>query len=540
MRRALAALALVIVASGCPARGPTAHSGPSRRVASARSAQLVGQSAAFTPSKTYDTREPCKLGVVEQLALREVRRAAVSLSRVPPSTDEAIRRATVEICRGLPRTGPPAAALVEFGLRTHGLVEPPPHMVISDIGSSAEQAVRALGSRLAAVLKSGSYNRVGIAMCRPQMTPDLSRLVIALAESRVQITPIPRAWKLGAAYRLAAQVDVSYSGLQLVVADPAGKVNTRAMIGSGSHHHQRLRCRARGVYRVEITGRGKFGSEVLANFPIYCGRAAPTSVRFARSIGELGSVAELEAEVVRLTNERRRRASLPVLLPHAALAKVARAHSLDMKANNFVGHLSPTTGSPASRVKRAKIPYMVVRENVARAYSPSEAIIELMNSPAHRGNILSDDVTHIGVGVVVDSSASTPVLLVTQNFIRPATPYNPATAQADALEIIRRARRKAGARSLVRYDKLEVLAERYVKALTADKKTQAAADAMLSGWLKSGKLGLKRVDGLLVKLTALESLASAKELLRRGLTHVGLAVARTAERVVVFVLFGKR
>jgi hypothetical protein len=121
---------------------------------------------------------------------------------------------------------------------------------------------------------------------------------------------------------------------------------------------------------------------------------------------------------------------------------VAKAHSEDMAANGFVGHVSPTTGDAPARFERAGIVGAVVRENVARGYGPKGIHESLMNSPGHRANLLAADITHVGIGVVFgdpESSAADaprPVFL-TQNFyakIGADAPARPSTALRDRVD----------------------------------------------------------------------------------------------------------
>jgi uncharacterized protein YkwD len=220
------------------------------------------------------------------------------------------------------------------------------------------------------------------------------------------------------------------------------------------------------------------------------------------------------------------------------LADVARAHSEDMRRNGFVGHVSPTSGNAADRVRRAGIAARIVRENVARAYSAEEAMSELMNSPAHRSNILSGDVTEIGVGVAIDREASVPVLLVSQNFIRPPAPFDPRRAPGQVVELIRRGRKKAGVRPLRRSAALDRLARRYLTSVA--KNGQRAADAELTAALKKLGGSFSRVGGVLLKVSSIEALVRSREPLDARVSHLGLAVEQRGGAIWVFVLLGQR
>ncbi len=56
--------------------------------------------------------------------------------------------------------------------------------------------------------------------------------------------------------------------------------------------------------------------------------------------------------------------------------------------------------SPADRLDKQSIPYLIMGENLA--YAPTESIAHtgLMNSPGHRANILSPEFGQVGLGVI--------------------------------------------------------------------------------------------------------------------------------------------
>jgi uncharacterized protein YkwD len=88
-----------------------------------------------------------------------------------------------------------------------------------------------------------------------------------------------------------------------------------------------------------------------------------------------------------------------------------------MLQNHFVGHVSPTTGGPGDRVKRAGLTFTRLLENVGRNSSVEELEIALMASPGHRSAILDPRAQRVGIGIVVDdSSPDFPVVLGTQLF----------------------------------------------------------------------------------------------------------------------------
>jgi uncharacterized protein YkwD len=74
--------------------------------------------------------------------------------------------------------------------------------------------------------------------------------------------------------------------------------------------------------------------------------------------------------------------------------------------HDFIGHLSPRTGTSMDRVRRAGLNPDIVFENVGRAYSPDQAEGGFLASPGHRGNLLDPRARRIGVGVVFGPEVS--------------------------------------------------------------------------------------------------------------------------------------
>src|SRR6185436_14847506 len=91
----------------------------------------------------------------------------------------------------------------------------------------------------------------------------------------------------------------------------------------------------------------------------------------------------------------------------------------EMRTTRVVAHVSPTTGSVVDRVRAAHIPTRIVRENVARGTGLREAHQALMDSPGHRANLMSTDVTHVGIGVVLGAPVSgRREIYITEIFLR--------------------------------------------------------------------------------------------------------------------------
>ena len=102
-----------------------------------------------------------------------------------------------------------------------------------------------------------------------------------------------------------------------------------------------------------------------------------------------------------LTNNERVSRGLAPFKWHMGLAFVARGHSEDMAANNFMDHTGSDGASPFERISRAGISWSYAAENVAAGFQTPEAVVAgWMSSEGHRNNILNSGLTHLGTGYV--------------------------------------------------------------------------------------------------------------------------------------------
>lgn len=136
------------------------------------------------------------------------------------------------------------------------------------------------------------------------------------------------------------------------------------------------------------------------------------------AIPEKSSLLSLEDEVIRLTNVERTKRGLPPLAKNWELCRVARYKSEDMLSRGYFAHNSPAYGSPFDMMESFGLRFTAAAENIAYGQrTPAEVMNAWMNSPGHRSNILSGNVSEIGVGVAKKSNGT---LYWTQMFIRPA------------------------------------------------------------------------------------------------------------------------
>jgi hypothetical protein len=128
------------------------------------------------------------------------------------------------------------------------------------------------------------------------------------------------------------------------------------------------------------------------------------------------TISAAEQTVVDETNAARKKANLPPLKPAPLLFAAARKHSADMAKENTLAH-KLYDKTHIERVTDTGYKWIAARENIAfNQPSPKDVVTAWMGSEHHKENILADDITEIGVGIVNDSKGQP---YYTQVFGRP-------------------------------------------------------------------------------------------------------------------------
>lgn len=109
---------------------------------------------------------------------------------------------------------------------------------------------------------------------------------------------------------------------------------------------------------------------------------------------------DLEAQMLSLVNEERRKVGLQPLTADTAMRKVAIAHGADMFVRGYFGHNSPEGKNPFDRMRDAHVRFTLAGENLALAQTLQLAHQGLMNSQGHRENILRTGFGRVGIGVL--------------------------------------------------------------------------------------------------------------------------------------------
>lgn len=350
--------------------------------------------------------------------LQRVQRKALS-ARVRVISDERLDRVAADLARTVGANELPRSEAVSFLLGYYGVVEPYPEMSMSRVHSKApEDKIVAHVTSGISLPKNSSVVTMGIGVSR--VTTRMT-IVVALQGKHIDLKPVARKQPAGARVELRGALLGEFRTPSVHVTNPKGSVDQYLLQVQDHAFFTKVSCDSGdGEYQVEVFGEDDAGPRVLANFPIYCGAEPPN--KLGRSAGFVPtpiSASAAEAALLVAINRSRKAAGLPALKADTKYAAVARAHSADMLANQYIAHISPTTGSPSDRLKASGIamPNRLL-ENIGTASSVDEVHNGLMRSPGHRSAILDRHTTHVGIGVVVSQPKGRAFTIVATELFR--------------------------------------------------------------------------------------------------------------------------
>ena len=178
-----------------------------------------------------------------------------------------------------------------------------------------------------------------------------------------------------------------------------------------------------GEYKLEVEVENKMGPMVTNLFPLYVDVPWPDPAADYRRAKQRDTQTPLSLDEAKqlmfyLINEERRKARLRSLRYSFDLEALAVEHSQDMKDHDYFAHVSPLLGGLETRARAHDLPYRLIAENIAIDQSVRKAHESLMASPAHRANIISPQMTDVGIGIVIgnDKRYGRNALWVTQHF----------------------------------------------------------------------------------------------------------------------------
>ncbi len=137
------------------------------------------------------------------------------------------------------------------------------------------------------------------------------------------------------------------------------------------------------------------------------------SVRLPYTVSNPDPRPDLEAQMLDMVNEERRKHGLDPLQADEESRTVARKHSIDMFNRGYFSHITPEGQTPGNRMRKEGVRFITSGENLALGQTLLICHNGLMNSPGHRANILNPAYERIGIGILDGGKYG---LMITQNF----------------------------------------------------------------------------------------------------------------------------
>jgi len=130
---------------------------------------------------------------------------------------------------------------------------------------------------------------------------------------------------------------------------------------------------------------------------------------------------QVEREMVRVVNDVRAEHGVGRLAELAELTTVARLHSEEMAARDYLNHVNPEGLGPSERVNLAGVAFEKLGENIGlnRGHQQpvAHAVEQWLGSPGHRASLLDPGFEKTGVGVALGEDGT---FYFTQLYLRPS------------------------------------------------------------------------------------------------------------------------
>jgi uncharacterized protein YkwD len=377
------------------------------------------------PFRHYDLRRSASSDPLQEEIYRKLVEQISAQGQPHPTIDEGANRAAEAICRGFPQAAPPSQRLVEFALRSYGVIEPSPLMAFGEISTSPGARRVSFSTSLANALTEHGIRRVGIGTCRPLVLIGGRRFVILLMESPVKLAPFPRQLPLGHSLLIKGRLMNQNQYLRLFVATPRQQVE-QSTVGLNEDKNFRIpfRCAQAGAHRIELCSETAAGETILFNIPLFCQTPPPRQVSLSEHSPqrEYPQVEALEQLLLQQTNAFRQREGLKPLKVHTILSKIARQYSEQLRVNQYQDGSASPSSPLLEQLRVENISFRLLLKNVTRVFFPEELMPWLTHSPANVLNLKNKEVTDIGIGISLDHRSTFRKIYATQIFMTPKAP----------------------------------------------------------------------------------------------------------------------
>ncbi len=314
----------------------------------------------------------------------------------------------------------PPRGVVEFALHWAGCADAAASVHLFYTTEDGIDGVRQHVEMLA--LSAGENTHIGVGRAPGGGEPYEWTWAIFLAERRFSLEAFPSVVDVGQTATLRLGLDEGFASPTLLIQRAGDRIDELDLSSNGDEWVADVRFEDAGSAWIEVFAEGRLGPTVIALFPVSVGGRRSEVWEGFIPPDESGLETNKDAERVMfaLVNRVREERGLKALTLDPRLSAVARGHSEDMRDSDDFAHVSRLHGPLSRRLATAGYEVRASAENIARNPSIHDAHLGLMGSPGHRVNILSPDMSHVGIGVAESTGESgARSYFVTQDFARP-------------------------------------------------------------------------------------------------------------------------
>ncbi len=247
------------------------------------------------------------------------------------------------------------------------------------------------------------WNTLGVRRCGVARAEANGTKVVAIMaiDALADLSPLPTTARVGQWLSLDGTMLVPASAAKVVLLGPRGAPKTVPVSLTGDRIHSTFSVDQPGPWVVQVLATLSVGPRPVLEASVYAGVTPPARFVPSPAPGEDAAAGAMDDDdaMLRMINAARASEALSPLARDATLDRLARVHSEEMLKARLVAH-DVGTGDPAARMRAAGVSAHVAGENVAAASTVENAHRTLWASPSHRGNLLLEQYSHVGVAVV--------------------------------------------------------------------------------------------------------------------------------------------
>jgi uncharacterized protein YkwD len=226
-------------------------------------------------------------------------------------------------------------------------------------------------------------------------------IAVVSVDALADLAPLPTTARLGQWLSLEGTMLVPASDVKVILLGPRGAPKTVIASLNKGKIKSTFSADQNGEWLVQVLATVATGPRPVLEALVYVGTTPPTKFTPTTAPGEsAGKGVKDDADaILKMLNAARALDLLAPLSRDASLDALAKAHTEQMMKARMVGH-DVGDGDPVARMKAAGVVAHTAGENVASAGSPEAAHRALWASPSHRGNMLLDRWTKVGISAI--------------------------------------------------------------------------------------------------------------------------------------------